>query len=129
MIGRDNSNQLPILTAASFLLCYFLGPAKALLVAAWEPRMDLRHCFPARDLPAGLRFLLHCFGTICRKAETCIFIFSYVSLAPDPCKEGLTEELVFCSEAIQRSEAPVKGRCLAARAGTLCHWILLIALT
>lgn len=40
--------------------------------------------------------------------------------------EGLTEELVFCSKAIQRS---VKGRCLAARAGPLCHGILFIALT
>lgn len=58
MSGRDNSNQLPILTAASFSLRYFLGPAKALLVAAWGPRMDLRHCFPARELSAGSCFLL-----------------------------------------------------------------------
>lgn len=76
MIRTDNSNRLPILTAASFILLQFPGASKGSASGSmWGPRMDLRHCFPARDLSVGSRFLLHWCGAVQRKPDTFIFTF------------------------------------------------------
>lgn len=101
-------------TAGLFILRCFLGAARALLVAAGGPVMELRHCFLARPFPAGLgRVFSSILSFICSRSP----------------HRGDAEESVFCSEAVRRSKTLARGHCLVARPGALCPWILLMAVT